>query len=212
VADFDDPLPAAFARFRNQVAPFVRPAGTAPARATVRTRRRRRAAGLGVLVALMVAIPAAAYATVGRDPHDPPPQTAASPSASHAPSPAAHLDDLAVEATTLTFHRNSIGYLGKMQATVRNRGTSATPYELIVHDAAGVMPLGQLHCRIKPPGNGGIFTCTGSLAAGASTTLELKFTSLVKGDGMPLMRITVRAGGKDDADPTNNEAEVAVEY
>jgi hypothetical protein len=66
VADFDnDPLTGVFAGFRDEVAPLVRSAGTARVRERVRARRRHHAIALVVLAALVIAIPAAAYAAIG---------------------------------------------------------------------------------------------------------------------------------------------------
>ncbi|GGM41171.1 hypothetical protein ACFFX1_18305 [Dactylosporangium sucinum] len=90
MADLDDQLlAAAFADFRNEVAPYVRPAGTESAHATVRHRRRVRATVATTLAALAIAAPVGAYAAAGGDSHGPPVQPADSVTAavSGAPSP-----------------------------------------------------------------------------------------------------------------------------
>jgi hypothetical protein len=94
MADFEnDPLAAAFDEFRGDVAPYVHPGGTARIRETVRSRKRNRTIVLGAVAALVVAIPAAAYAAIGGDRHGPPRPAAssatpsASPSASDSPAP-----------------------------------------------------------------------------------------------------------------------------
>jgi hypothetical protein len=82
VADFDDHLLAsAFADFRDEVAPQVKPAGTARARDTVHRRHRARMIAATTLAALVVAVPVVAYAASGDDSHGPPAVTGDSPSA-----------------------------------------------------------------------------------------------------------------------------------
>lgn len=82
MADFDDQLLAgAFAAFRDEVAPHVRPAGTAAAQETVHRRHRVRIIGATTLAALVVAAPVAAYAAIGGDSHGPPAVPGDSPSA-----------------------------------------------------------------------------------------------------------------------------------
>ncbi|WP_238006868.1 hypothetical protein KZZ52_24810 [Dactylosporangium sp. AC04546] len=97
MADLDDQLlAAAFAGFRTEVAPYVKPAGTESAHATVRHRRRARATAAVVLAALAVGVPVVAYAAAGGDSHGPPvlpadsaSATSAAPPTSAPPSPAA---------------------------------------------------------------------------------------------------------------------------
>jgi hypothetical protein len=82
VIDFDDQLlAAAFADFRDEVAPHVKPAGTAAARETVHRRHRVRMIAATTLAALVVAAPVAAYAAIGGDAHGPPAVSGDSPSA-----------------------------------------------------------------------------------------------------------------------------------
>jgi hypothetical protein len=103
VADFhEDALVAgAFAAFRSDVAPYVRPAGTAAAHETVRHRRRVRAVAATTLAVLVIGAPVVAYAAINGDPHGPPvvpasggpspepSQTSASPSSTSSPVPSA---------------------------------------------------------------------------------------------------------------------------
>jgi hypothetical protein len=64
VTDFDiDPLVREFAEFRDEVAPHVRSAGVAKTRRTVRVRRRNHMIAAGILTALAIVVPAAAYGT-----------------------------------------------------------------------------------------------------------------------------------------------------
>jgi hypothetical protein len=74
VTDFDDDarLAVAFAELRSEVAPYVRPAGTAAVRETVRRCRRARTFGATALALLAVAGPVAVFAAVHGDPHGPP--------------------------------------------------------------------------------------------------------------------------------------------
>jgi len=65
------------------VAPNVRPAGAAAARASVRHRKRVHAIAVSALA--MLVVPVTAYAALSSDPHGPPAQTAESPS--HTPEP-----------------------------------------------------------------------------------------------------------------------------
>ena len=82
MADFDDQLLAsAFANFRDEVAPHVKPAGTAAAHETVHRRHRVRLIAATTLAALVVAAPVAAYAAIGGDSHGPPAVPGDSPSA-----------------------------------------------------------------------------------------------------------------------------------
>jgi hypothetical protein len=81
MADFDDHLLAhAFADFRDDVAPYVKPAGTAVAHDTVHRRHRVRMIAATTLAALVVAAPVVAYAVSGDDSHGPPAVTGGSPS------------------------------------------------------------------------------------------------------------------------------------
>ncbi|MER7004516.1 hypothetical protein ABT297_15910 [Dactylosporangium sp. NPDC000555] len=74
MADFNDQfLASAFAEFRGEVEPHVKPAGTAAAHDTVHRRHRVRMITATALAALAVAAPVAAYAAVTGDPHGPPP-------------------------------------------------------------------------------------------------------------------------------------------
>jgi hypothetical protein len=82
MADFDDQLLAsAFADFREEVAPYVKPAGTAAARETVHRRHRVRMIAATTLAALVVTAPVVAYAASSGDSHGPPAVTGDSPSA-----------------------------------------------------------------------------------------------------------------------------------
>ncbi|MGC9671484.1 hypothetical protein ACNTMW_33695 [Planosporangium sp. 12N6] len=97
MADIDDDvlITGAFASFRNEATPHVKPAGVAAAQETVRHRRRVRTIAATTLAALVVAGPAVAYAAINADPHGPPSQVATSqsptpePSTSAAPAPSA---------------------------------------------------------------------------------------------------------------------------
>ncbi|GAA2686759.1 DUF6636 domain-containing protein [Actinoplanes palleronii] len=85
--DFDDQiLTSAFAEFRDEAAPYVRPDGVAATSATVRTRKRNRAVALSVLALLVIAVPVAAGATADGDSHGPPSQVAASTEFTTAPT------------------------------------------------------------------------------------------------------------------------------
>ncbi|WP_432982108.1 hypothetical protein [Dactylosporangium sp. CA-233914] len=87
MADFDDQLLAgAFADFRDEVAPHVKPAGTAAAHETVLRRHRVRMIAATTLAALVVAAPVVAYAAAGDDSHGPPAVTGDSPSATSGPA------------------------------------------------------------------------------------------------------------------------------
>ncbi|MEV6526112.1 hypothetical protein AB0M43_29640 [Longispora sp. NPDC051575] len=84
----------AFAELREETAPFVKPAGTRQAHATVRHQRRVRTLAAGVVTVLAVAVPVAAFATRGSAPGPGPvPGGTVTPSASprptHSPSPGA---------------------------------------------------------------------------------------------------------------------------
>ncbi|MGY0230293.1 hypothetical protein [Longispora urticae] len=84
----------AFAELREETAPFVKPAGTRQARATVRHQRRVRTLAAGVVTVLAVAVPVAAFATRDSSPGPGPvPGSSVPPSAtpgpSHRPSPGA---------------------------------------------------------------------------------------------------------------------------
>jgi hypothetical protein len=96
VTDFhDDALVAgAFAAFRTEVGPYVRPIGTAAAHETVRHRRRVRLVTVAAAVALVIAVPVAAFAATGGLNHGPGPvpatggpSTAPSATPSTSPSP-----------------------------------------------------------------------------------------------------------------------------
>lgn len=88
--DFDDQrLAGAFAGFRDEVAPQVKPAGTAAAHETVRHRRRMRLIAATTLAALVVATPISAYAAFGGESHGPPAAAGVSSSAPTGDSPSA---------------------------------------------------------------------------------------------------------------------------
>ncbi|MEV6928673.1 hypothetical protein AB0M46_29860 [Dactylosporangium sp. NPDC051485] len=79
--DNDDELLAnAFAGFRNEVTPYVKPAGTAAAHATLRHRNKVRAVAASGLAALAIAVPMVAYAAGGGESNGPPALPADSPS------------------------------------------------------------------------------------------------------------------------------------
>ncbi|WP_433300530.1 hypothetical protein ACQP2F_03395 [Actinoplanes sp. CA-030573] len=88
-----DPLTTIFADFADEVAPRVRPAGAARVLQTVRHRRRRQ--GMVAIAALVVAIPAVAYAIVGNDHRKAAP---ASPGSSELGNAAVKLPDWARDA------------------------------------------------------------------------------------------------------------------
>ncbi|GAA3736818.1 hypothetical protein GCM10022225_19440 [Plantactinospora mayteni] len=78
MSDFDDKLlTGAFAEFRNEAMPRVKPVGVAAAYATVRGRRRTRTITTVVLAVLFVVGPVTAYAAVGHDSQRPPPSEVA---------------------------------------------------------------------------------------------------------------------------------------
>ena len=118
----DDALVAgAFAAFRADVAPHVRPAGTTAAHETVRHRRRVRTIAATALAVLVIGVPVVAYAAVEGDPHGPPsvPATGgptASPSAAQ-PSPSQSLSASASPTTPPPDGRITQSDLGK--ATLR---------------------------------------------------------------------------------------------
>ncbi|GAA2363361.1 hypothetical protein [Dactylosporangium salmoneum] len=79
--DHDDQLLTnAFAGFRDEVTPYVKPAGTAAARATVQHRHKVRAVAASGLAALAIAVPVVAYAAGGAKSNGPPAVPADSPS------------------------------------------------------------------------------------------------------------------------------------
>ncbi|MFG2044032.1 hypothetical protein [Dactylosporangium sp. NPDC048998] len=79
--DNDDLLTGAFADFRSEVSTYVKPAGTAAARATVQHRHKVRTIAASTIAALAIATPVAAYAAAGSDSNGPPATPAASTSA-----------------------------------------------------------------------------------------------------------------------------------
>jgi hypothetical protein len=87
VADLgNDPLIGAFAEFSREVAPMVRVAGVERTREIMRTRKRNHAIALATLAALVVAIPAGAFAALRGDSSGPEPRPADSTAVSPAPS------------------------------------------------------------------------------------------------------------------------------
>jgi hypothetical protein len=95
VSDYQDDarLSNAFAGFRDELVPQVRPAGTAAAVETVRFRRRVRVVTAAAAVAFLLAVPVTAYAVTNGGPDGPPvepatpsPTTEVEPSPSPAPS------------------------------------------------------------------------------------------------------------------------------
>lgn len=105
MTDFDDQLLArAFADFRDEAAPHVKPAGTAAAHETVHRRHRARMIAATTLAALVVAAPVAAYAAIGGDSHGPPAVSGGSASATStdmtaSPEPSASASDTVSPAT-----------------------------------------------------------------------------------------------------------------
>lgn len=91
MADVDEDilLQDAFATFRGEVAPHVRPLGSATVHETVRRRKRNHTIAAVAVLALLVIGPPTAYAMVNADPHGPPigPAASAGPSPSGASSP-----------------------------------------------------------------------------------------------------------------------------
>ncbi|GAA4259069.1 hypothetical protein GCM10022255_082280 [Dactylosporangium darangshiense] len=87
--DNDDLLSSAFAEFRGEASSYVKPAGTAAARATVQHRRKVRTIAASAIAALAIATPVAAYAAAGSDSNGPPATPEASTSAVETPSPTA---------------------------------------------------------------------------------------------------------------------------
>lgn len=82
MADVDDRLLAhAFADFRDDLTPHVKPAGVAAAHDTVHRRHRVRMIAATTLATLFVAAPVAVYAASSDDSHGPPAVTGGSPSA-----------------------------------------------------------------------------------------------------------------------------------
>lgn len=77
----DDLLTSAFADFRSEASTYVRPAGTAAARATVQHRHKVRTIAASTIAALAIATPVAAYAAAGSDSNGPPATPATSSSA-----------------------------------------------------------------------------------------------------------------------------------
>jgi hypothetical protein len=83
-------LGAAFAALRREVAPLVRPAGMATARATARHRRRMRVVMLSILAVIVIIVPVVAYANIDRAHRLPPPVLESpipSPVESESPAP-----------------------------------------------------------------------------------------------------------------------------
>ncbi|MCP2326089.1 hypothetical protein HDA40_004596 [Hamadaea flava] len=88
--DQDALLTGAFSEFSATSAPAVRPLGAQAVRGEVAHRRKVRAVALGVVAALVIALPVAGYAAFGRESQAPPtPGTSIvpTPSASESPSP-----------------------------------------------------------------------------------------------------------------------------
>ncbi|GIG57640.1 hypothetical protein Lfu02_20120 [Longispora fulva] len=88
MSEFDDldMINGAFAELRNETMPFVKPAGTASAHATVRHQKKVRAITVGVFTVLALVVPVAAIASM--NPSNAPP-TVAGASESPTPSPSA---------------------------------------------------------------------------------------------------------------------------
>jgi hypothetical protein len=85
-ADDDRRIADAFAAFRANVTPCIRPAGVGAVRDTVR--HRRRVAAVAAVVACAVALPAIAYAAIGNPPQvTPPPGATSAPPMTPTPSP-----------------------------------------------------------------------------------------------------------------------------
>jgi hypothetical protein len=181
VTDIDERLTSAFASFRNEVGPLVRPSGTGPARTTVRGRRRRRTVVLAA--AAVVAVPAVAYAVLGDNtpPAVPPvaaaPSASASASASPTPSAPVHVEyDLVAGATPVTFVATTMhGYRGSASVGVRNLAKKAERYELLITFTDGLKVIDDGTCRAgsKP----GTALCTGTIEALSTRMFTVGFTS-----------------------------------
>jgi hypothetical protein len=179
VTDIDERLTSAFASFRNEVGPLVRPFGTGPARTTVRGRRRRRTVVLAA--AAVVAVPAVAYAVLGDNtpPAVPPVAAAPSASASASPTPSApvHVEyDLVAGATPVTFVATTMhGYRGSASVGVRNLAKSPQRYELTIRFTGGLKVVDDDTCRAgSEPGTA---LCTGTIEALSTRMFTVGFTS-----------------------------------
>jgi hypothetical protein len=107
--DTDDLISAAFAGFARAAVPYVRPAGLAPVRATVRRRRTTRLTVVTVAAVLAVVVPLTFL--VRQDRHAPIPTTTPSVSASPsapAPSPAAPSSGTATPGAPATIRSTGI--------------------------------------------------------------------------------------------------------
>ncbi len=91
--DFDDLLAGAVADYRAETATRIMPAGAGAAITTAKHRRSVHAVAMGIVAAILVAVPVAAYATSLHDhgvaPPAGPPSASASPSESTSPSASA---------------------------------------------------------------------------------------------------------------------------
>jgi hypothetical protein len=86
MSDFDlRAIDGAFAEFRSEAGPMLRPEGLDPVRATIRRRRQVRTVALAVVAVVLIVLPIAAYAQVGSGRHQVtplgPPADSARPSA-----------------------------------------------------------------------------------------------------------------------------------
>ncbi|MGI5246037.1 hypothetical protein [Dactylosporangium sp. CA-139066] len=108
--DNDDLLTSAFADFRSEVSAYVKPAGSAVARATVQHRHKVRTIAASTIAALAIATPVVAYAAAGSDSNGPPVtpgasvsavETTTSPAAPATGSPTASAPDGRISKTDL---------------------------------------------------------------------------------------------------------------
>ncbi|MFI5915675.1 hypothetical protein [Dactylosporangium sp. NPDC051541] len=148
MADFDDELlTGAFAEFRNEVAPHIKPAGTVAARETVHRRHRVKMLAATTLAVLAIAAPVVAYAAVSGDPHGPPNMTAesASPTPSEAPVPPS-----AEPSTPATTASSPAAPDGRISQADLNKATLDIPDWPGGQDAQQLCPDGKVKLTDKP--------------------------------------------------------------
>ncbi|GAA3449483.1 hypothetical protein [Dactylosporangium matsuzakiense] len=197
MADFDDQILAgAFADFRNEVAPHVKPAGTAAAQQTVHRRHRVKTIAATTLAALAIAAPVVAYAAVG-DSNGPPPVVPGE-SATVAPTEAA--PTTADSPTTPAASQSSAAPDGKISKTDLGKATldiPAWPGGL----AAGTCPEGKVKFTDGKAGYNGVAKLKGDLVYvdvdhdGAQETVAL-IECTPQGSDFQVIAFDRDAGGK----------------
>lgn len=130
MTDFDDDLiNGAFGGFAAAAAPSVRSAGADAVRSTVTHRRKVRAGALGLLAAILVAAPVAAYATITGESNGPPvtPADSAGPSPTRDVTPSVTPSATTAGAPAGPDGRISIAQLNAGKVTLPAWGPRGTP-------------------------------------------------------------------------------------